>query len=43
MGEIIACMAGIAVWYLINKKLDRIQRERTAKMQAIMEERRRQN
>ena len=43
MGEIIACMAGIAVWYLINKKLDRIQRERTAKMQAIMEDRRRQN
>lgn len=43
MGEIIACMAGIAVWYLIHKKLDRIQQERTAKMQAIMEERRRQN
>ena len=40
---LLQCLAVFGVWYLINKKLDRIQRERTAKMQAIMEERRRQN
>ena len=40
---LLQCLAVFGVWYLINKKLDRIQQERIAKMQAIMEERRRQN
>ena len=40
---LLQCLAVFGVWYLVNKKLDRIQQERTAKMKAIMEERRRQN
>lgn len=40
---LLQCLAAFGVWYLVNKKLDRIQQERTAKMQAIMEERRRRN